>query len=164
MDCSARRTGMSAPHSFLMTISVLPVIHFKVRSGGHARIVQPQPGFSTFAPASSDCRVSQSGSTSRSSRGPRSASASGGAWPDTKKPEPRRATIAPCATRRSYASTTVDFETCMVPASARIDGSFPPWASDRLAICRRTESMTRSTSVPWEVRSEKSSTVLLVDP
>ena len=44
---------------------------------------QPQPGFSTSSPASSDCRETQNGSTARSSRGPISASASGGGMPPT---------------------------------------------------------------------------------
>ena len=110
--------------------------------------IQPQPGFSTFEPASSDWRVSHNGSTSRSRRGPRSASANGGAWPDTKKPEPRRATITPSATSLSYASTTVDFDTPSVSVIARIDGTRAPGISERLAMRSRKLFITVPTRVP----------------
>jgi hypothetical protein len=51
--------------------------------GIHDAGSQPQPGFSIAPPASSDWRDIHSGSTSRSSRGPISASDSGATGPET---------------------------------------------------------------------------------
>ena len=93
----AARAGQAGSRSQRATYAGRVPPHASARrkpsSGIHDAGSQPQPGLSSFCPASSDCRVSHSGSTSRSGRGPRSASASGGAWPETKKPEPRRATM-----------------------------------------------------------------------
>jgi len=69
-----------------------------------------------------------------------SASDNGTGCPATKKPEAGRDWMTPSAARRSYASTTVEVETSMVLAIARIEGSLSPVVSV-LAQCageRRT--------------------------
>ncbi|MHC2949081.1 hypothetical protein ACVIJX_006229 [Bradyrhizobium diazoefficiens] len=50
----------------------------KASSGIHSGGSQPQPGLSTLSSASSDCRETQNGSTSRSRRGSTSVNARGG--------------------------------------------------------------------------------------
>jgi hypothetical protein len=55
--------------------------------------------------------------------------------------------MAPSATSRSYASTTVDFDTPSVSVITRIDGTRAPGISERLAMRSRNASITTSTRV-----------------
>ena len=69
------------------------------------------------------------------------------AAPATKNPAPRRATSVPCATSRSYASTTVKVLMPCALASDRIDGM-------RMPACSVWRCKARSTSrTIWSTRA-----------
>ena len=104
---------------------------------------QPQPGFRTPSPASSDCRETQNGSTARSSFGPISASDSGAGLAGDVEAGARAATGSrlrrPAAHRlrpRSMSRPSAS------PARPRIDGSFAPGVRLRPAMRCRIAAMT----------------------
>ena len=60
--------------------------------------------------------------------------------------------MMPSAASLSYAVTTVDGDTRMVAANPRMDGSFSPGCSNRLAIFRLTASITMAVRVSCSIR------------